>query len=231
MAIAAVLCVATVQAQTAEEIINHHIDAIGGKDVLMKIKSIYLEGNANVMGNDYPTKTTIVVGKAFKNVTTANGTDIVQCITDSSGWMINPMSGASDPTPLPPDAVKKGQSSLDIGGELFNFKDKGFADSLLGRETYNNVSTYKIKLSKPDEEYVYYIDPTTYYILKSETKITYAGNDATSTKSYFDYKKTDIGYVVPYAVAVNNMGYDVTLSYNKVDINPEVDPKIFDMPK
>lgn len=221
----------SLQAQTAADIINKHVDAIGGKDVLSKVKSIYFEGSASVMGTDYPTTTTILAGKGFKTVTNVNGSDIIQCFTDTSGWSLNPMMGQATATPLPPDLVKKGKSSLDIGGELVNFREKGFTDSLLGREDYNGVSAYKVKLSQPGSETVYWFDPNTYYVLKTDTKATMNGQDITSTTTYSGFKKTDIGYVVPTTLGVNNAGYDVTITYTKVEVNKEVDPGIFEMGK
>jgi hypothetical protein len=221
----------SVQAQTADDIINKHIDAIGGKDVLSKVKSLYFEGTANAMGNDYPTTTTILAGKGFKTVTTVNGSDIIQCFTDTSGWSINPMMGQAAATSLPPEMVKKGKSALVIGGELVNFREKGFSDSLLGREDYSGVNAYKVKLSGPGIEIVYLFDPNTYYTLKSDSKVTVDGQDVASTTKYSDFKKTDIGFVVPTTLAVTNGGYDVTIAYTKVEVNKEVDVKIFEMPK
>jgi outer membrane lipoprotein-sorting protein len=221
----------SLQAQSAGDIINKHVDAIGGKDVLNKVKSIYFEGTANAMGADYPTTTTILAGKGFKTVTTVNGSDIIQCFTDTSGWSLNPMSGQTTATSLPPEMVKKGKSALDIGGELVNFREKGFTDSLLGREDYGGVNAFKVKLSQPGIEIVYLFDPTTYYTLKTDTKVSVNGQDVTNTIKYSDFKKTDIGYVVPTTLMVNNAGYDVTITYTKVEVNKEVDPKIFEMPK
>jgi len=228
-----IACISAIslQAQTADDIINKHLDAIGGKDVLSKVKSVYFEGTANAMGADYPTTTTILAGKGFKTVTTVNGSDIIQCFTDSSGWSLNPMSGQTAATTLPPDMVKKGKAALDIGGELVNFRSKGFADSLLGREDYGGVSAYKVKLSEPGTEIVYLFDPNTYYTLKTDTKVNVSGQDIASVTKYSDFKKTDIGYVVPTTLTVNNAGYDVTITYTKVEVNKEVDPKIFEMPK
>jgi hypothetical protein len=87
----------------------------------------------------------------------------------------------------------------------------------LGQETFNKVNAYKIKLSKPDIEYTYYIDPSTYYILKVDSKTSSDGSDGNNSKSYSNYKKTDFGYVVPFTIMTNNMGYDVIINYTKVE--------------
>jgi hypothetical protein len=231
MAFVTLISISTIKAQTADDIISKHIDAIGGKDLLSKIKSIYFEGAANAMGNDYPSQTTILVGKGFKSQTSVNGMDIIQVITDTSGWAMNPLAGQTEPVALPADLVKKGKASLYVGGEIFNFKDKGFTDSLIGRETFQGVNAYKIKLSQPGTEIIYFIDPTTYYILKTDAKASVEGKDVSNTTTFSNYKKTDFGFVVPYTMGVTNMGYDVTINYSKVEINKDVDPKIFMMPK
>ena len=227
----ALMIVLSMQAQTAEDIINKHIDAIGGKDLLTKITSIYYEGTASAMGAEYTTKTTVLAGKGFKNETSVNGMNIIQCITDTSGWMINPMAGQTEPVVMPADVVKKGKSSLDIGGELLNYKNRGFSDSLMGREMFQGVNAYKIMLSQPDAEIVYFIDPTTYYLLKSDSKVTMGGQEMSSTTTYSNYKKTDFGFVVPFTMSVTNMGYDVAINYSKIEVNKDVDPTIFAMPK
>jgi len=42
------------QSQTVDEVISKHVEAIGGKEKLSQVKSVYIEGTANVMGNDNP---------------------------------------------------------------------------------------------------------------------------------------------------------------------------------
>jgi len=218
-------------AQSADEIINKSIDAIGGKDLLSRVKSVYFEGAATAMGNDYPTSTTILAGKGFKTQTSVNGMDIINCITDSSGWEINPFAGQTEATDMSPEMVKKGQSSLHIGGELLNFRDKGFTDSLVGRDSIQKVSVYKIKLSQPGTDIIYYIDQSTYYILKVDSKVSVEGKEIASSASFSNYKKTDFGFVAPATMDVTNMGYDVTINYTKIEVNKEIDPKIFLKPK
>src|SRR2546425_13338282 len=109
------------KAQTADEIVAKHIEAVGGKDKISKINSIYLENSIEVMGNEAPGTTVILNGKGFKSEMDFNGQKIVQCITDKGGWTINPMAGQTSATPMPEELVKQGQDQLYIGGPLFNY--------------------------------------------------------------------------------------------------------------
>ena len=55
------------KAQTADDIIGKYVDAIGGKDKLAQIKSVYTEATVNVMGSDNPASTTVLVGKGYRS--------------------------------------------------------------------------------------------------------------------------------------------------------------------
>src|SRR5450432_1789245 len=77
-----------VQAQTADEIINKWIDAMGGKDKLGSIKTIYTEDELNIMNNPAPRKSYLLNGKGFKSETEFNGQEIIDCYLADSGWKI-----------------------------------------------------------------------------------------------------------------------------------------------
>lgn len=219
------------QAQTADEVINKHITAIGGKDVITKIKSQVTDADLEVMGSTLSSQTTVLVGVGFKNVANFNGQEIVQCVTPAGGWMINPLQGMTDPQPLPEEQVKAAQSAFDVGGDLFNYQAKGSKAELAGTEKIDAVNAIKVKLTnKEGKSTLYYFDPATYYVIRREATNTVQGQDVTVVSNFSNFKKTDIGYVIPYTT-VTNQGFEITINVTKVEFNKTIDPKIFEMPK
>ena len=103
----------SLHAQTVDEIVNKYIDSAGGKDVISKINSIYMESTVSAMGNDAPATTTILNGKGYKVEMEMNGQKVVSCLTDTGGWMISPMMGTA-PQPMPAEQYKMGKLNLDI---------------------------------------------------------------------------------------------------------------------
>jgi hypothetical protein len=233
LAIVALLSISALHAQTVDEIIDKHIDALGGKDKLSQINSIYMESNIQMNGSDNPNVITILNGKGYKSETEFNGSKIIQCVSDKAGWMINPMAGATDPTPLPDDQYKLQKMQIDVGGGLFNYKDKGNKAELLGQEKAGDVNAYKIKVTTPDSAAItYWIDQSTYYIIQAVVTANVQGQSIDITSTYSNFQKTDFGFVVPYSIEVNYGGqFNMPITVKKVEINKQVDPSIFEMPK
>src|SRR3954451_14808138 len=101
LTVSAVLSIAFAKAQTADEVISKHLAAMGGKEKLAQVTSVYIESGTEVMGNESSTKTTILNGKAYRNEADFNGQKMVQVITDKGGWAINPFGGSTDAVAVP----------------------------------------------------------------------------------------------------------------------------------
>lgn len=229
--LAFVLPVTFLRAQTVDEVVSKHIDAIGGKEAIGKVKSMIIHSDIEVMGITLSSTATVLVGKGFKNVANFNGQEIIQCVTPTGGWTVNPLQGVTEPQPLPDDEFKAAQSALDSGDDLYDYKNKGSKVELLGRENLDGVNTYKLKLvDKNGKILTLFIDPSTYQVLKKESNSKVNGEDVNSVSLFSDYKKTDLGLVMPYKT-ITNQGFEIILKVTKVEFNKEIDPKIFEMPK
>jgi hypothetical protein len=226
-----IACIATsvvmVHAQTAEDVISRHIEAVGGKPVLSQIKSISVESTVQVQGSDAPSSLTILNGKGYRLESEFNGQKIIQVYTDKGGWSINPMSGSSNPQPLTPEQYKAGKDQMDIGGPLYNYSGKGNKVELLGKE----AGQYKIKETSRDNiTTFFYIDALTFFITKSVQTGTMMGQQMEVSRTFSNFQKTDIGYIIPFTIDINyGGGFNLTSNVRKVQFNTDVDPKIFEM--
>ncbi|MCW3106060.1 MAG: outer rane lipoproteinsorting protein [Segetibacter sp.] len=227
----ALLSIVMVNAQTADEIISKHIDAIGGKEKLSQVTSVYIESGTEVMGNESATKTTILTGKGFRNESDFNGQQIVNVVTDKGGWTINPFAGSSEPTAMPDDQFKAGEDQVYID-PLLNYAARGGKVELLGKEKVGAVDAFKIKYTNKDNaEITYYIDPSTYYIIQAVKKGMAMGQEITVTVGLSDYKKSDFGIYWPSTTNIDMGQFALKVNTKKVEVNNAVDPSIFEMPK
>jgi hypothetical protein len=225
--LAALAIATTCHAQTAEEIVNKSIDAVGGKDAIAAVKSIVYNQTLEVMGNEVSSVTTILVGKGFKNEVDFQGTKIVQAMTDHGGWAVNPMAGQATPTALPDEQWKQAQGRLNVV-PLLGWSANGGKLELQGKDT----ADYKIHLTNSvGTDVVYYINLKTYLLDKSDLNVNAGGQSATITIHLSDYRKTDAGLLVPYSMVQDLPQMTLTFTTKSVDINKPVDPTIFDMPK
>jgi len=227
------VCFAAVQAQTADDIVNKHIDAMGGKDKMAQLKSVHMDMTMQVMGNEAPSSVTIVEGKGYRTESTVMGQKMVQVVTDTSGWMINPMTGGTTPQPIPAEQLKQVSDQLYATGPLYNYAVKGNTVELQGQEKVGDVNAYKLKVTgKSGSDATYYIDPTTYYIIQVVRSGEMMGNPVNITVNNSDFQKTPEGYVFPRTIQTDMGGqFQLTAKVTKVDVNPSVDASIFDMPK
>jgi hypothetical protein len=222
-------------AQTADEIIAKHIAAIGGKDKLDAVKTIYTEGEINIPNSPLGAVTCTtyrVNGKGFKEEISFAGPNVtlVESITDKTAWSVNAFSNKPKPGPLDDAQKEAGQAQLGLGSPLINYATQGSSVELLGKENINGTQAHKLKLvTKGGTEFTYLVDPVTYYILKMTVR-NKNGDEVRST-IFSDYKKEE-GIVLPFA-AEFTIGKSTTmyLIINKAEINKDIDPAVFEMPK
>ncbi len=222
----------TVKAQTAEDIIAKHIDAIGGKDKISQVTSIYIEETV-VEGNQIQVTSYVINGKACRTESDFSAFKIIQVVTDKGGWYLETPSTHAIAMS---DDIYKRALKLDrlnaIQDPLLNFIAKGSKVILAGQEKVDDVNAYKLQLTDKDlVETDFYIDPSTWYIIKMATATTIMGHPTTATTAFSNFKKTDFGIVMPYTINGDDGLHSSTTNIQKVIANKEFDSTIFQMPK
>lgn len=228
----ALLTVTFTNAQTADEIVAKNTDALGGKEKLSQVSSIHSESSMEVMGNESSSKTTVLNGKGYKNETDFNGQQIVQVVTDKGGWAINPFGGSATATALPDDQFKMSEDQVYVTGPLFDYAAHGGKVELSGQEKVCDVNAYKLKYTNKDSaESTIYVDPTTWLVIQTVKKGEAMGQPINVTTSYSDYRKTDAGITMPFAINIDMQQFALNVKVKNIEVNKAVDPTVFEMPK
>jgi hypothetical protein len=191
-----------VQAQTADEIINKYIDARGGKEKISAMKTLYMEGSRQMMGNEVAVKVAVVQDKLFRTDFQFGGTAGYTIITPTEGWSFIPMR-SQNVDPIPAERLKAMQGQLDIAGPLFNYLEKGNKAELQEKETVDGKDAYKIKLtSSTGKAVTYYIDTKSFLLLQSKQLNSAMGNGVPQevVTNYSDYTLID-GIMFPQTIA------------------------------
>lgn len=213
-------------AQTVDEVIDKHIEALGGKDKVSSLKSVRMETNLSVQGMDIPVVNTKVHNVGQRVDISAMGMDGYVINTPTQGWTFMPFMGQSAVEAMPEEQVKEGVDQLDLQGPLFNYKDKGNTVELQGKETIDGVEAFKLKLTnKAGKARTMYIDSKNYYVIREVVKQTVMGQEQEVTFNYSNYKKTDDGYLFPYSISGAFGQGDMTV--NKIEVNKTIDEKLF----
>jgi hypothetical protein len=214
------------KAQTADEIINKHITAIGGKEAWTKINSMKMEAGISVQGMDIPVIIYQVHNKGQRQEYTVMNMTGYTIISSEGGWSFSPMEGQTKPEPMTADALKAAQDGLDIQGDLLDYAAKGHKVEYLGKEDVDGTEAFKIKVvRKSGNEVVYFIDPSNYYIIKVANKMKVNGQEIEQKVNLSNYQKLPEGIVVPFTMEMP--GVPAPVAIKKVEVNPTIDPALF----
>lgn len=230
---------AGVRAQSAEEIVARNVTALGGKEKLQSIHSVYLEGVAVMQnGGEIDSKNWRVQGKVYRQEISLPMGNVVVIVTPTQGWSSNPRDGGTFKA-MSEEQVKNLQPQLEAAGPLADYAAKGDKVELLGKDTVNGNECYKIKLSFPSGQYITYsIDTKTYYVLRETRKgggMMGGGGgggrrpgDGEFNIDFSDYQKTPDGYIFPFTIIAS--GFGAKTSIEKLEVNKVTDEEALSKP-
>lgn len=233
LAIALLYSVST-RAQSVDEIIKQHLVATGGAEKWASLKTLKMNGSIEIApGMKAPFVMYFKNKNKFRFELEVQGLKMIQALDVDSGWSIVPFSGKTDPERMSEEEIKSSKQQADFTGDLYNYKEKGNTVELLGKEDMEGTETYKLKITRKNNDVTYmYLDASSYLSLKETTKIMMQDKEiesATIPSNYQDVK----GLKFPFSLELRG-GDDAstgqTMTIESVEINPEIDDAIFIMP-
>lgn len=215
-------------AQTADEIVAKHVEAMGGADKLKSITNIVTESSIAVQGMEIPNKSIVIVGKSLRTESTIMGNAMVQVLHGDKGWKIMPsmLGGSGEPEDLSAEEIKPLTGQLDPFGSLYNYQEKGNKVELVGKEKVDKKDMFHLKVT--DKNGIVsdqYLDASTYLLYKAVTTVAGQTNEIILS----NYTTTE-GIKMANTVDITSPMGAFTLVTSKTVLNGAVDEKVFAKP-
>jgi hypothetical protein len=226
-------------AQTADEVVERSLSAMGGRAALAKLKSRSMTGTitlstpaGDIAGSieildAAPNKLRTLI-KADLSALSAGQLVIDQRFNGSSGYLMDSLQGNREITGNQLDILRNGA----FPHPLLNYKGIGATVSLSGKEKVGDRETYVIIFDPASGPVVrHYIDAETYLPLRVVVKvdIPQLGQEVDQTTDLLDYREID-GIKLPFRVKVMSSVQNFTIVVTNVEHDVRIDETLFSKP-
>ena len=232
-------CAPAAAAQTADEIIDKSIAAMGGRAAFDKIKSRSMAGTitlntpaGDIPGsievlNTRPNKARTLI-KADLSAFGAGPLTIDQRFDGQNGYVLDSLQGNRDVTGNQLDNMR----NSGFPHAFLDYKAMGFSAKLQGKEKVGAGEAYVIVFEPAKGSAVrQFIDAQSMLPVKFSltVNVPQLGQDVEQTTTLEDYKDVD-GVKVPFKLSSSSSVQSFTVMLDKVTHNVEVDEKLFVRP-
>jgi outer membrane lipoprotein-sorting protein len=221
-------------AQTVDEVIAKHIEALGGMEKLKSVKTLRMTGTMTVgPGIEAPVVMELKRPGSMRLDFTVQGMTGTQAYDGKIGWSLMPFQGSKVPQQMAEDELKLAAEQADIDGPLVDYKAKGNTVKLLGKDKVEGADAYKLEVTmKNGVVRTMYIDAEHFLQVKEESKRTIRGAEIDGETILGNYKEVG-GLMFPHAVDSGQKGSPQRqkIVVEKIELNVPIDDARFKMPE
>jgi hypothetical protein len=226
--------------QTAEDIVERHLAAMGGRAALEKLTSRVTTGTISVStpGGDLTGSVTVYNKGANKSRTLvridASQFGLGQIVQDqrfngTSGYALDTLNGNRE---IAGDQLETARSNT-FPSPLLNYKDAGTRLELLGREKAGDRDAFVLRVTpKTGPPARMFFDAETYLLARTvvTVNVPQLGGDVEQTIVVSDYRDVD-GVKIPFQIRSVNQFQTVSITATKVEQNTAIDDAMFSKPE
>lgn len=204
-------------------VVTDYINAIGGMEAIKKINSLKDSGSFSVQGMALPMSQKFMAPNKTLQTVSMNGMSVAKTVFNGEKGYQEQMGNRVDmsATEL---ADKKTQTS--VIPQVDYLTNNSYKLSLQGSEKVNDKDAYKVLVTMPsgDVDTEYY-DKATKLLVKQTLAKTVAGQSATVTYDYSDYRKVNdvlISYKQTLTVAAGPINQAIDILLSDITVNEGV---------
>jgi outer membrane lipoprotein-sorting protein len=227
------------RAQTADEIVEKHLAAIGGRAALSKIATQVASGTVAISAQGADFGGPIVISRKAPNkartymtldLSALGGSEMIidQRCDGKSAYASNSLQGEREITG---DQLQN-MLNASFPSPLLAYKEAGAKVELQGPDKVGGRAVVVLLYTpKTGPATRMFFDADTYLLARAVTKLVVpeAGGEIEQTSDLGDYRAVD-GFKLPFSVTVNSPSQTVAITLAKVELNTTLDDAIFSRP-
>jgi outer membrane lipoprotein-sorting protein len=224
--LAAILMASVCSAQTLDEIANKYY-AANGLENLEKAQTLIIQGKTSQMGMELPLTIMVKRPAKVKVLQEYNGMKIIIAFDGEKGYMVNPLTGATDPVEIPAEQLGSVQE-YNMFNDSFMKAFKEGKVTLKGEEEVEGKPAYKLAVTVADGSVTtIFIDKETFLTLKSTQTVSQMGQEMEVESYVREHKEVNgvrFGSVISQFVNGMELG---GMTLEKIEIDTEIDDSVF----
>jgi hypothetical protein len=226
-------------AQTADEIVEKHLQAIGGREALSKLQTRISAGTMKVstqgmefsgpveIYNKAPNKLRVSVKLDLSSV--GAGQAVVDTRFDGTvAFTSHSIQGDREITGGQLENMRQNR----FPSPLLDYKEAGAKVELLGKEKLGEREVLVLQYTpKTGPSIKWYIDAGDYHVARVQMKmdVPELGGEIEQTTDISDYRSVD-GFKVPFVTKVTNSAQVITITFDKVEHDIPIMDSMFSKP-
>jgi outer membrane lipoprotein-sorting protein len=228
------LVAAPAAAETLDEVLEQHFEALGGKEKIAAVQSAKMVARQVFGPQEVPVTILWKRPDKVRLEFTLQGMTGIQAYDGTTAWMVMPFLGKNDPEEMTGDDLKDIIEQADmIDGPLFDWQAKGHSVELLGEDTLEGTPAWKLKLTRKNGDVsTVWFDRDAYVQIKSEGKRKRGDQEVELETSFGDYKEVG-GIYFPHSIESKPKGapQGASITVESIELGAEIDDALFAMPE
>ena len=217
---------------SADEIVEHYVEAVGGRQALEAIETVRASGGYDFNGETRPMVVIRQRPNRFRIQLDIDGQEYVEASDGNVSWSFFP--GREEKLELKDEdaASRFLEEFSDFDGPLIDYKQKGHELAVVGREDVDGTSCFHLllKMASGYEQH-WYLDSESYELVRKVTTGIHPRRGPYERVWYYESFEEVEGVKLPLYFEREDRQFVRAYDFSEIEVNVEVDEALFSPPE